>query len=243
MDKNRGNKKDMIKKLNLNYTTLTSRTIKEPVENFPLITNKFFPELMPEYLVLYSEKSLYGMEKSAVCFYLFDDEFNGQHGLWCSIYYNNKKDLNYYYERFANVKIFIEPDISQVDCIEIIENKYRIFQNRIMSLWFIHQINAWVIPNITFAGRYSFEYMLLGIEECEVVAFSLKGSMKHSNDMEEYIDAIKYTVDHMRKLKAIIVFSTSKYDEKVLGYFKYASDRGIHIFIPNNTQKIINSKK
>lgn len=184
MTKNRDNNKEIIEKLVLNYTKLTSRARKEPIENFPIITNKYYPELMPEYLVLYSERKLYGMEKSAVCFYLYDDKFNGQHGLWNSIYYDNQEDLNEYNERFLDVKIFIEPDISQVDCIEVIENKYRLFQNRVMSLWFIHQIHAWVIPNITFAGRYSFEYMLLGIEDCEVVAFSLKGSMEHPSNME-----------------------------------------------------------
>lgn len=57
------------------------------------------------------------------------------------------------------------------------------------------------------------------------------------------MDAIKYTVDHMHSLKAIIVFSTSKYDDKVLEYFKYAIDSGIEIYIPNNTQKNLNSNK
>ncbi len=114
--------------------------------------------------------------------------------------------------------------------------------NRVMGLWFIHQIHAWVIPNITFADRYSFKYMLLGIEECEVVAFSLKGSMEHSEDMGIYLDAIDYTVVHMEKLKAIIVFSTSKYDEKVLQIFKKAVDKGILIYIPNNTQKKLNCR-
>lgn len=234
-------KQILLNKLNLNYTILSSKARKEPIENFPIITNKFYPEIMPDYLVLYSEKNLYTLKKSALCFYLYDNEFNGQHGLWNSIYYNNEEDLNRYYYRFKDVKIFIEPDISQVNCIEAIENKYRLFQNRIMSLWFILQIKAWVIPNITFAGKYSFEYMLLGIEECEIVAFSLKGSMIHHFIMEEYLEAIEYTVNHLKKLKAIVVFSTSKYDDKVFKYFKYAIEKGIKIYIPQNTQKILNS--
>lgn len=237
------NDKDYEKKLILNYTKLTRLARKEPIENFPIITNEYFPELIPKYLVLYSEKEKYDIKNSALCFYLYDDKFNGQHGLWNSIYYNNQEDLNYFYERFKNIKIIIEPDVSQIDCVEIIENKYRTFSNRVMALWFIHQINAWVIPNITFADRYSFEYMLLGIEECEVIAFSLKGSMEHNENMEIYLEAIKYTVDHMKKLKAIIVFSTSKYDDKVISIFKYAVDRGIFIYIPDNTQKILNSRK
>lgn len=235
--------KNYEKKLILNYTSLTRLARKEPLENFPIIVNKYYPELIPQYLVLYSEKEFYDMDNSAVCFYLYDEKFNGQHGLWNSIYYDNQEDLTAFYERFKNVKIFIEPDISQVDSIEIIENKYRVFMNRVMVLWFIHQIHAWIIPNITFADRYSFEYMLLGIEECEVVAFSLKGSMEHSENMEIYLEAIVYTVEHMKKLKAIIVFSTSKYDEKVLGIFKKAIDKGILIYIPNNTQKVLNCRK
>lgn len=234
------NKENINKKLILNYTKLTRLVKKEPIENFPIITNKYYLELIPKYLVLYSEKKLYEKESSALCFYNYDDKFNGQNGLWNSIYYNNINDLNKYIARFKNIKIVIEPDNSQVDCIEVIENKYRIFQNRIIGLWFIHQIHAWWIPNITFSSESSFKYMLLGIETCEVIAFSLKGSMKHKEDMYIYAKAIKFTVDNMKKLKAIIVFSISKDDEKVNIIFQYAIQKGIKIFIPENTQKLLN---
>ncbi len=225
-------------KLVLNYTKLTSLVRKEPIENFPIITNKYYPILIPSYLVLYSEKKLYSKERSALCFYNFDKDFNGESGLWNSIYYNKEKSLKLYVERFKD--IVIEPDNSQVDCIETIENKYRIFQNRIIGLWFIHVIKSLWIPNITFSSPKSFEYMLLGIESCEVVAFSLKGSMRHYFDMMLYLDAIKYTVDNMNNLKAIIVFSTSKDDEKVINIFKYAINKGVKVYIPDNTQKLLN---
>ena len=82
--------------------------------------------------------------------------------------------------------------------------------------------------------------MVDGLEDCEEVAFSTKGLMKHKEALSLAKDAIQFTVDHLRNLKAIIIYSVCSNDDKVRDLFKYASDRGINLIIPNNTFKYRN---
>jgi len=79
--------------------------------------------------------------------------------------------------------------------------------------------------------------MLDGMEDTEVVAFSVKGSIKEQFERELLQKAIKHTVDNLNQLKKIVVYSVSVDDEKVLELFEYASNKGIEIVIPNNILK------
>ena len=45
---------------------------------------------------------------------------------------------------------------------------------------------------------------------------------------------IKYTVDHLKNLKSIIVYASSPDKKKVCEIFKYAIDSGIEVRIPDN---------
>ena len=59
------------------------------------------------------------------------------------------------------------------------------------------------------------------------------------------LKGIQYTVDNLKYLKKIIVYSVSTSDEKVMSLFEYALSNGIEIMIPNNILKernIINKK-
>ena len=58
--------------------------------------------------------------------------------------------------------------------------------------------------------------MLDGMEDTEVVAFSVKGSIKEQLERDLLQKAIKHTVDNLKQLKKIIVYSVSVDDEKVL---------------------------
>lgn len=79
--------------------------------------------------------------------------------------------------------------------------------------------------------------MLDGLEECNVVAFSTKCSLKNIEQEELLVEAVKYTVDHLHNLKQIIVYDTSIDNSKVLKTFEYATSRGIEVLIPNNLLK------
>ena len=119
---------------------------------------------------------------------------------------------------------------------------YRYFKSRVVSLWLTLEVGAAVIPNITYGRRESFTDMLVGMDDCNVVAFSLKGSMQDIEQKSLLLEAIKYTVDHLN-LESIVVYSVSTNNDKVYELFKYAIKKGIKIIIPENSLKSRNGIK
>lgn len=87
-------KKDNLRKLlNLNYVDLTNQTYHIGEFDFPNI--KCPNGVSPDYLALYSEKNNYNKtKKTYVCFYQYDNKFDGIKGLFNAIYYKDKKLLN-----------------------------------------------------------------------------------------------------------------------------------------------------
>ncbi len=90
-----------------------------------------------------------------------------------AIYERDENLLNEYKKRFEDVKYFIAPDYSQCGDINAIENLYRIFKSRVVSLMFILEFRALPIHNITYANNNYFESMFDGMEDTNVVAFSV----------------------------------------------------------------------
>jgi len=175
------------------------------------------------------------MPNTAVSFYNYDIKFDNIDGLFNAIYYKNDKLLKKYIERFKGCKLFISPDYSECGDVYVIENLYRIYKARVVSIWLTMKCDALVIPNITYSNREMFEYMLLGLEDVETVAFGTKGNINNKEEKLLLIDAIKYIVDHLSKLKTIVVYSCCKDDNKVLDIFKYAIDSNVNVIIPSNT--------
>ena len=235
-------KNDLINKLNLNYLTLVNNTwvvgkhqlAHIPTPNYALV----------DYFALYSDKSEYHKtSRTAVIFAEYDNVIDGINGLWNAIYYNNEKRLNRFKERFKDVRLVVSPDYSMVgDTIEDfnIINQHKM---RIVSIWFMMECGINVIPLITYATEKSFEYMLDGYEDAKIVCFSLKGSIKRGEQRELLIKAIKYTVDKLKDLNQIFVYSDSVYDSKVKKLFEYAIKKDISIVIPNNKLKNRNMQK
>lgn len=234
-------KKDLKKLLNLNYLDFTNTTNKVGKYDMPGI---ICPEISNiDYIALYKEKKDYHKtENTAIAFYQYDNEFDGIKGLSNAIRYNDIKRLNFFKERFKNCKYFISPDYSQCGDIENAENIHRIFMARVVSIWITLNIGALVIPNITYSTKKSFEYMLDGLEECQTVAFSTKGTMKKAEEKDLLIAAIKKTVDTLN-LKSIIVYSVSIDEETILDLFSYAINNNIKIIIPNNSLKKRNTER
>ena len=134
-------------------------------------------------------------------------------------------------------------DPSQCGDVHRIENLYRLFQKRIVSVWFAVNWGIVVIPLISYANEESFRDMLLGIEEgCSVVAFGIKGNMNNPREVKLLEKAVKYTVDHIQ-LKTIIVYSVCGDDNSVLEAFSYATEKNIQVVIPQNTLREQNQKR
>lgn len=226
-------KKNLKKLLNLNFVDLTNRTYNCGKYNLPYIK---CPNIVnPDYLALYSEKCHYHKtDRTFICFYQYDIKFDNIKGLFEAIYHNDENLLIKYKERFNGVRYAIAPDYSEAGDIPKVENIYRLFKSRIVALWLWFECNVIVIPNITYASEDYFDVMLDGMEDTEVVAFSVKGSIKDKSERELLQKAIHYVVDNLKHLKKIVVYSVSVDDEKVFKIFKYASNKGIEIVIPNN---------
>lgn len=79
--------------------------------------------------------------------------------------------------------------------------------------------------------------MLDGMEDTNVVAFSVKGSMKKPKQKELLLKAIQKTVDSLPKLEKIVVYSVCSNDENVKKMFEYAISKNIEVIIPNNILK------
>ena len=230
-------KKDNLKELlNLNFVDLTNRTYNCGKYDLPYVK---CPNLVnPDYLALYSETINYNKtERTFICFYQYDIKFDNLKGIFEAIYHTDVKLLKKYKERFKNVRFAIAPDYSEVGDINRIEKIYRLFKSRIVSLWLWFECNIIVIPNITYANENYFDVMLDGMQDTEIVAFSVKGSVRDSNERKLLLEAIKITVDNLKYLKKIVVYSVNIDDNRVLELFEYASLREIEIVIPNNILK------
>jgi len=104
-------------------------------------------------------------------------------------------------------------------------------------------LNAIVIPLVSCANETGMKYMLDGMLDCTIVAFNAKGPMGDPVQLDIFIRSIKYTVDHLPNLQAIIVYSASPDKEKVRAYFKYAIEAGIDVQIPDNMLQTRNRLK
>ena len=199
----------------------------------PYVCCNVIPTL--DYLASYSQPSTYfKTENTAVSFFEYDIHFDGLYGLWNAIYYGVQELQDFYLERFKGVKVFIAPDMSKCGDISEEENRYRQFKMRICSIWLTLNTNAIVIPLVTCANQCGMKYMLDGMEDCTVVAFSVKGPLGDPEQLEILLESIRYTVDNLPKLTEIIVYSASPDHDKIRNVFKYAIDKGINIQIPDN---------
>jgi len=231
-------RKSIKELLNLNFVDYTNKTYYLGKYDLPYI--KCNCSVKIDYLALYSEvKDYHKTVDTCVCFYQYDNVFDGICGLFNAIYYNDVALLRYYKERFKGINYFIAPDYSQVGDAPVVECLYRYFKSRIVALWLTLELDAIVIPNITYGNNESFENMIMGLEDSNVVAFSVKGSMNDIEQKDLLFEAIKFVVDNIN-LDTIIVYSVSTNNDKIYELFSYAIKNGIEIIIPENSLKMRN---
>ena len=118
--------------------------------------------------------------------------------------------------------------------IHTIENLYRLWKSRIVSLWFILELGAIVIPSISYWNESSFSVCNSGYENCSVVAMNAKGHVHQTSETRLFKEVVKNAVDTL-PIKVIVVYSACGKDENCLKLFDYAIERGIQIIIPQNS--------
>jgi len=233
-------RKELLRLLNLNYLRLTNMTTSVGKHDMPVL--HCAPRVLPDYIALYGNPGEYHKTAlTCVCFHQYDAEFDGQNGLWAAIYHNNVKQLEQFKRRFEGVRFFIMPDYSQVGDVCDLENEHRLLRARIVSIWLTVEVGAIVIPLITFPTLESIDFALDGLGNCEVVAFSTKGSMDDPIEIDILSESVRYTVDRLEHLRAIVVYDVCMDDEKAKEVFSYATEHGVEVVIPPNKLKARNA--
>ena len=194
-------------------------------------------KVLPDYIAVYQQPSDYHHTPfTAVSSFSYDDTFDGQHGLYNAIYYDNKRDLERFKKRFSGVRFAIAPDCSQCGDVDHIENLNRLKRSRIISLWMNQEMGISVIPLITFPNLKHLGWVLEGLNDCSVVAFSTKGCVGDLNEKKILTEAVKITVDTLN-LRAILVYDVCKDNSAVDEIFAYACEKGIEVKVPSNMLK------
>lgn len=197
----------------------------------------------PDYIALYDHPSEYTRtDKTAVAFYLYDEVFDGQNGLYNAIKYCNQKQLSEFKERFSEVRCIISPDISLFGDFHVIEGLHRIFRARIISLWFAFEIGCAVIPHIPLITRPYLRHAIDGLEGCKMVAFSTKGYIRQPLERIALIKTVQYVVDRV-KPRVIVVYDTCGSNTEAQKLFRYATDRDIKVVVVPNGLKERNIAK
>lgn len=231
---------DLRRQLNYNYLYLTEQTKTVGEYDIPAVycNTKAFPD----YIALYSQVGYYRKTAAtAVAFYQYDRVFDNIHGIYNAIFYGEKNLLKSYKERFKDVRFFISPDYSMFGDIDKAGNINQLKKARIVTLWLARETGAVVIPNLSYVSEDSFETFFAGLEECSVVAVSLKSHVRRAAERNLTAAAVKYAVDNL-PLNAIVVYSGCGKDETVHSILKYADQKGIRLIIPNNSLREANRR-
>lgn len=232
---------DLRKKLNLSYLEYTNKTRAAGVHDLPALGCD--TQVLPDFIALDSQPSTFRTTPlTAVGFWLYDDEFDGIHGLYNAIYYKDEKLLARFRERYEGVKIFFTPDYSQFGDVDDIEEHYRLKKARVVGLWLALELGAVVIPFVTVPTPASVGFALDGLEDCRVVAFSTKGYVNDPLERSILKQIVRLTVDTL-DLRAIVVYDVCKDNAAVDDIFAYARERGVEVVVPMNTLKARNIAK
>lgn len=229
------NNKNLKKLLNLHYLKYANKTVSCGEFDMPALYCNI--ESFPDYIALYGNvKDYHKTERTAISFFQFDDSFDGKKGLFWAIYYNDKERLKFFKERFKGVKYIITPDYSILGDIHYLENLYRIFKARIVAIWFIMEIGAIAIPNVSFSDEKIAKAAISGLEQSSVVAISTKGHIQDPIERERLANNVRIVVDALN-LKTIILYDVCGNEEETKKAFTYATERGIELIIPPNSLK------
>lgn len=226
-------KKNLRKLLTLGHLDYTNQCLKICDYDLPYIECGIDIDI--DYLALYGQPSTYNKtSNTAVCFMQYDEIFDGLYGLWNAIEYQVKDLIDFYKDRFKNVKIFISPDYSKCGDVENIHNLHQEFKQRVVSVFLTIELGAVVIPLVSACTEEFIPYSIIGMDNCKTIAFNAKCATQNDFQKVIFVKTINYAVDNLKQLKHIIVYSDLPDDDKILELFSYAIKKGIKVSIPDN---------
>jgi hypothetical protein len=186
-----------------------------------------------DYLSLYSDLQDYQKtDNTCVCFYQYDHVFDGVHGLYNSIIYQDEKRLALFRERFKNVKYIVGPYYSLFGDFPVALQIFNIYKSRVCMAWLKANTKAVIIPNIRWTFDFSYEFAFDGIMKGSNIAISILGQIRDKDNRKMFFDGFKEAIDRIEP-KSILVYgfvTESNFDE----IFGYAESKGIKIIIPHS---------
>lgn len=186
-----------------------------------------------DYIALYSDTSEYSKtENTCVAFYQYDHVFDGIHGLYNSIIYQDEERLNRFRERFKRVKYIIAPDYSLFGDFPNALQIFNIYKSRVCMCWLIANTNAKVIPNVRWTHSFTFEYCFDGIMKGSNIAVGVLGQIHNKDNKKMFLKGFKEAIDEIEP-SCILVYgfvTNNNFDE----IFGYAKSKGIKIIIPHS---------
>ncbi len=186
-----------------------------------------------DYLALYSDLQDYNKtDNTCVAFYQYDHVFDGIHGLYNSIIYQDEKRLSKFRERFKNVKYIVSPDYSLFGDFPNALQIFNVYKSRVCLVWLIANTNAKIIPNVRWTFSFTYEYCFDGIKKGSNIAIGVLGQMHHKDNKAMFLQGFKKAIDTIEP-KTILVYgfiTEGNFDE----YFEYAKSKGVQIIIPHS---------
>lgn len=186
-----------------------------------------------DYIALYSDTSEYNKtENTCVAFYQYDHVFDGIHGLYNSIIYQDEERLNKFRERFKGVKYIVAPDYSLFGDFPNALQIFNIYKSRVCMCWLIANTKAKILPNVRWTFPFTFEYCFDGIMKGSNIAIGVLGQIRDKENKKMFLDGLKVAIDRIEP-KRILVYgfvTESNFNE----LFGYAKSKGIKIIIPRS---------
>lgn len=186
-----------------------------------------------DYFALYSDTGEYNKtENTCVAFYQYDHVFDGIHGLYNSIIYQDEKRLNKFRERFKGVKYIVAPDYSLFGDFPNALQIFNIYKSRVCMCWLIANTKAKIIPNVRWSFPFTYEYCFDGIMKGSNIAIGVLGQVRDKENKKIFLDGFKIMIDRIEpKYILIYGFVTDKNFDELFGY---AKTKGIKIVIPHS---------
>lgn len=186
-----------------------------------------------DYLALYSDLKDYNKtENTCICFYQYDHVFDGVHGLYNSIIYQDTERLERFRQRFEKVKYIIAPDYSLFGDFPNALQIFNVYKSRVCMCWLLQNTKAIVIPNIRWSLPFAYNYCFDGIMKNSNIAIGLMGMMHHKENKNIFLDGFKRSIDCIMP-KSIIVYGFITKDN-IDEYLGYAIKKGIKIIVPHS---------
>lgn len=231
-----------LRKRNLSFLNLVDRSLTTDDEyQFPELSCDI--HMLPDYIAMSSQPHLFhNTSRTAVGFWEYDRRFNNPRGLTAALYWDDKKQLERYKQRFSGVKYIFTPDYSVVeDMPACLEYSY-VYFSRIVALWLMTEVGTTVIPTVSASTIERLAVALLGLDNCNVIAISTKGYLRNSTEKGYLREMVRYVVDH-KQLDSIVVYDTCSSEDEVYDIFEYALEHNINIDVPLNSYRELHMKE